>query len=157
MGHLFHELAGSCKATPCKEECVALSNGKPFCINGKCPTSWQINGEKKYCFVNNSLNWQAAKDSCTWMESHLLEIESEDEQTWIQIKTSGNRWWMGGTDEESEGTFHWKYSKTTLNYTNWLKGEPNGGTAENCLEMRPEGLWNDKPCYYSIYYICEKR
>ncbi|XP_062604656.1 uncharacterized protein LOC134266430 [Saccostrea cucullata] len=94
------ELAGSCNAPSCKEECVALSRGKPFCINGKCPTLWQINGEKKYCFLNNSLKWQAAKASCIWLEAHLLEIESEAEQNLIQNKASGDRWWIGGTDEE---------------------------------------------------------
>ncbi|XP_062605322.1 hepatic lectin-like [Saccostrea cucullata] len=152
------ELAGSCNATSCKEECVPLSSGKPFCVNGKCPTSWRINGEKKYCFVNNPLKWHAAKASCIWMEAHLLEIENEAEQNLIQNKASGDRWWMGGTDEESEGTFIWVHSNTTLSYTNWLQGEPsNGDTGENCVEMLTEGVWNDKNCDSSTYYICEKK
>ncbi|XP_061169463.1 uncharacterized protein LOC133178779 [Saccostrea echinata] len=78
------ELAGSCKTTSCKEECVALSSGKPFCIQDKCPTSWKINRGKKYCFAKKSLQWQAARDSCISMGAHLVVIETEAEQTWIQ-------------------------------------------------------------------------
>ncbi|XP_061169468.1 uncharacterized protein LOC133178788 [Saccostrea echinata] len=78
------ELAGSCKSTSCKGQCTALSRGKTFCTKEKCPTSWKINGEKKYCFMNNSLKWQDAKDSCISMEAHLLAIETEAEQIWIQ-------------------------------------------------------------------------
>ncbi|XP_062610971.1 hepatic lectin-like, partial [Saccostrea cucullata] len=109
-------------------------------------------------FVNSPLKWQAAKASCIWLEAHLLEIESEAEQNLIQNKASGNKWWMGGTDEESEGTFIWVHSNTTLNYTHWDTGEPNnGGTGENCVELLPEGVWNDNNCDSSHYYVCEKK
>ncbi|XP_062576212.1 macrophage mannose receptor 1-like [Saccostrea cucullata] len=151
------ELAGSCNSTSCKEECVALSSGKPFCINDKCPTSWQINGEKKYCFVYNSLKWQAAKDSCIWMGAHLLAIENETEQTWSKSKSFGNKWWIGGTDEESEGTFYWEHSNSTLNYTNWNRNDPNGGSSENCIVMVSGGVWNDENCDDYLYYICERK
>ncbi|XP_061167551.1 CD209 antigen-like protein D [Saccostrea echinata] len=108
--------------------------------------------------MNNSLEWQDAKDSCISMGAHLLAIETEAEQIWIQneISASGNAWWMGGTDAKSEGTFYWEHSNNTLNFTNWYNGEPNGGTGENCLEMFSGGDWNDKSCNSFLFYICEK-
>ena len=31
-------------------------------------------------------------------------------------------------------------------YAPWYYGEPNGDTKENCVEMIPQGYWNDVDC-----------
>ena len=32
-------------------------------------------------------------------------------------------------------------------YTDWKKGEPNGGTTQNCGNVVPPGGWTDRPCH----------
>ncbi|XP_062601806.1 hepatic lectin-like [Saccostrea cucullata] len=154
------ELAGSCKATACEEECVGLSNGRPVCLEDRfkdeCLNSLKITGGMKYCFVKKFLKWHAARDSCISMGAHLLIIETEAEQNFIQRQAFGEKWWIGGTDVNSEGTYYWEHSNSALNYTNWMKNEPNGGSRENCIEVLYLGDWNDKSCYTLTYYICEK-
>ena len=39
----------------------------------------------------------------------------------------------------------------------WNTHEPNGGTAENCVQyIYPDMVWNDKDCNYANPAICEK-
>lgn len=53
-----------------------------------------------------------------------------------------------------------------LTFVNWNAGEPNNfryenGEEENCLELwnrDDKGLkWNDSPCSFETYFICEVR
>ncbi|XP_062598303.1 hepatic lectin-like [Saccostrea cucullata] len=90
------------------------------------------------------------------MGAHLLIIETEAEQSLIQRQASGEKWWIGGTDVNSEGTFYWENPNNSMKFTNWYAGQPSGGTSENCLEMLILGGWNDKSCDTPTYYICEK-
>ena len=50
---------------------------------------------------------------------------------------------MGFTDEYEEGVWQWVTGES-VDYTNWLDGEPNnsGGT-EHYGEMWLDGVWND--------------
>ncbi|XP_061178335.1 uncharacterized protein LOC133186973 [Saccostrea echinata] len=103
-----------------------------FVKASECPISWEMNGKNKYCFVKNSLPWTSAKDSCISMGAHLLAIETEAEQTWINVKASGYAWWIGGTDTNSENTYYWEHTNDMMNFSNWDDGQPNGAQDENC-------------------------
>ena len=63
---------------------------------------------------------------------------------------------IGGHDKGKEGIFIGPNGKP-MAYSSWHPGEPNNVWNEDCVEMRKGGLWNDKPCYYRIPYICEKQ
>jgi len=55
---------------------------------------------------------------------------------------------LGATDVDYEGTWVWQ-DGSAWDFESWSTGEPNGGTAENCLEIVPSlpGIsWNDVPC-----------
>jgi len=53
-----------------------------------------------------------------------------------------------------EGTFEWA-SGAPVTYVNWVGGEPNGATCENCGQMYDGGGWNDFPCSQLNRYVCE--
>ena len=64
----------------------------------------------------------------------------------------------------AEGKFFWMGTGKPVTYQNWNAGEPNNfeyedGEQEHCLEMWDrdgKGLgWNDTPCSFSTFFICE--
>lgn len=74
--------------------------------------------------------------------------------------------WTSGTDLAEEGNFFWMANGRPLTFVNWNAGEPNNfryenGEEENCLELwnrDDKGLkWNDSPCSFETYFICEVR
>lgn len=56
---------------------------------------------------------------------------------------------IGFSDASSEGKFVWADGQDTT-YKNWLSGNPNGGTAQNCVALQlngsDSGLWVDTTC-----------
>ena len=101
-----------------------------------------------------SKSWKEAKAYCENLGGHLATITSADEQTFIKTFSTG-RYWLGGTDEEKEGTWKW-ITGETWSYTNWASGEPNGGTSENYLAIWST-KWNDLKNQSSEQsgFICE--
>lgn len=70
--------------------------------------------------------------------------------------------WIGGTDIAKEGKFVWMASGEPFSYTNWLPNQPDNNyfdVAENCVDLWPMARntleWNDAPCNYPKFFICE--
>lgn len=108
--------------------------------------------------VNESLIWEEARTSCLSLGGDLASVGSEEENNFI--KSLGRNFWIGGSDLAQEGTYVWS-DGTDWTYDNWIPGEPNGRTRENCVvaNWHGSGLWNDGPCDYDDYdaYTCEKK
>lgn len=53
--------------------------------------------------------------------------------------------------------------KTSLGFLNWAPGEPNAAyhpgevAEENCVEMYPDGRWNDNNCLQKRGFVCRHR
>jgi len=66
---------------------------------------------------------------------------------------------IGGSDLK-EGQWIWNEDFTPMTYTNWNKGEPRGGTRENCVALfgqnKYNGKWLDISCVASLQYLCKK-
>ena len=62
------------------------------------------------------------------------------------------------SDVATEGSFEWVTGEPVTGYVNWNSGEPDPTTreAEDCLEMRPGGVWNDTRCTAVRAYVCER-
>ncbi len=113
-----------------------------------------------YGLYNEKVTWEEAKARCEELGGHLLTITDSGEQEVIQnlLAKYGKRsgYWMGGSDENTDGTWEWLTGET-FDYSNWASGEPNGASNENHIEIYPgDGTWND---YHKdaerIGFICE--
>lgn len=126
--------------TPAQADTFECS-GKSFATN---PT----NGHK-YCLTSPA-KWTEAEKEAVVVSGHLVTVNDQAEQDWL-VQTFGNtnRYWIGLTDQNSEGNFKWVSGEQT-SYANWLPGEPNDG---NCYANEdyavingwggPNGGWND--------------
>lgn len=73
---------------------------------------------------------------------------------------SSEAYWIGLNDLVKESDFKWISTGENVNFTLWIKNEPNGGNGENCVEMQPKydvipGGWNDVGCHIMNFYICK--
>lgn len=75
---------------------------------------------------------------------------------YIYIETD---WWLGASDEASEGQWRWTSGNTLEQHTNWAPKKPDNNYGQNCLQMLASAnyFWNDQTCTNKIHYICEKR
>lgn len=112
----------------------------------------------RYLLLNDALYWTEAKKAAENMGGHLVTISSSEEQSIIQNLISGagrSAYFIGGTDEGSEGSFRWVTGEPML-YTNWHGGNPdNWDGNENYMDMLSSGLWNDIPGNYPCGYVVE--
>eukprot|EP00118_Oscarella_pearsei_P022672 m.264678 g.264678 ORF g.264678 m.264678 type:complete len:1411 (+) comp40476_c0_seq1:1691-5923(+) len=132
----------------------------------KCQPGWISSGSSCYFFVANNPNsskpYQNAMADCTKMDSHLVTITDDYENSFIlsQLPGIAGNAWIGLSDES--GAYIWS-DGTPYSYKHWMRNEPNdyGGT-ENCVEIYPNkgdengGRWNDEQCQKTRGYICEK-
>ena len=60
----------------------------------------------------------------------------------FEFQYKGGNWWLGASDKLTEGTWTTNSSGSPQSYFLWNKGEPNGGTSENCVVLvTSSGKW----------------
>ncbi len=72
--------------------------------------------------------------------------------------------WIGLTDQVTEGQFVWTSTSKIANYTNWNRWEPNGDNNgrndEDCVHLETTWnfrKWNDRSCDSSnLEALCQK-
>lgn len=127
-----------------------------------------------YLIVEEKMTWEEAKAYCEKQGGHLLTINSAEEQAFItsyikEVKLTQNRFWIGATDAEKEGTWKW-ITNEKFGYSNWGNGQPDnsetGGqnygvyvaydTTYNGKKLSA-GQWDDinNGAEQDIYFICE--
>lgn len=129
-------------------------------------------GSKRMLMFHKEDTWENAKRKCEQLGMFLVSPATEEENGLLrdflnkriygdQINPTWRGWnlWLGGSDQEIEGTFKW-HSQAPYNYSNFKKpNEPNGGTSENCMEVhtvtQKDLLWNDADCGIRNTFICE--
>lgn len=98
------------------------------------------------------VNWAVAKEACLAKGGYLATITSQAENDWAWNnfgKSPANYesrvgFWIGGTDEASEGTWVWSNGES-WSYTNWSQNQPDNGSGvvQNYLAMWIDGAWDD--------------
>jgi len=90
--------------------------------------------------------WTYAKTFAESVGGHLATITSQEEQDAINamITTQVEGYWIGGTDEVSEGNWKWVTGEP-FSYENWASNQPdNGFGMQNYLALWPSvGKWDD--------------
>ncbi|XP_026551936.1 CD209 antigen-like protein E [Pseudonaja textilis] len=118
-------------------------------------TSWRRFETNVYYFSDTEENWEMARKTCADHDSHLVIINSKQEQDFV-IQTLKHSIWLGLSDTEKEGTWHW-VDGSPLKERSWKEGEPNnGGNNEDCAVLYKEGKWNDIHCDKQVKFVCEK-
>jgi len=119
------------------------------------------------CDPGTSVSWDQARLACDALGYHLVQIETDAENTWVKDLAGGSGdWWIGLSDSATEGTFLWldgseACASGKINgppYCHWRASRPTGGTGENCVRMeadRGSGEWNDLPCDFTLPFVCE--
>ena len=66
--------------------------------------------------------------------------------------------WIGISDETTEGEFTYESNGKKIGYKNWSGGEPNNsGNNEDCVMGGwSKGAWNDYNCGSKLSFVCEK-
>ena len=91
---------------------------------------------------------------CEKFNSHLVEINSEEENTAIlaEIGQQGFHsrnieFWLGITDRHSEGNWVLESTGESLPFSKWETFQPDdGGEGEDCAHLGSTGKWNDRFC-----------
>lgn len=126
-----------------------------------------------YKVYDESLEWSEAKAYCESLGGHLATATTQQENDFISSLacTTGSKiyYWLGATDEESEGTWVWVTGEP-WEFEVWQDEQPDNyagsnGEPEHCLELnKSDGDWNDLQCGGDSYgehvlselgFICE--
>jgi subtilisin family serine protease/subtilisin-like proprotein convertase family protein/PKD repeat protein len=124
----------------------------------------------KHTLTSDKMTWLDAQTEAVSLGGHLVTISNQTEQkrlvdTYLSGSNEREIYWMGMTDQEVEGTWHW-ISGEPITYTNWHPGEPNDFQGEDYGVMNwhyvhegdPGALlgdWNDVPVNGPYWGIIE--
>ncbi|XP_051247071.1 C-type lectin domain family 4 member E-like [Dicentrarchus labrax] len=140
----------------------------------KCEHGWEQYGRQCYYFSIDLLTWSKSRDECRQKGGDLVQIDSREEQTFLELKLrekNNFEWvvfWIGLTDSEKEGTWLWvDGSSLNESLTFWFPGEPDNWTGRDsdgadCVRMGKKAgapdlkCWFDQSCKYAYRSICEK-
>lgn len=124
-------------------------------------------GSSYYTLEDIHKNWTDAKKVCQAHGGHLLELETEEEFSFLKhilkdmYRGVAMRWWIGGHRMNQDTVFTWDSSGLRLKdtYEQWCEGLPKVELSySNCLLLRRKchyGYSHDE-CDSLAKFICEK-
>lgn len=103
----------------------------------------------RYQLFDTSMSWNEAEAYCESLGGHLVTVNSEEEQKFIEdsLLTLGTKktYFIGLSRTTSEEPWTWVINES-FDYSNWDNGEPNS-TSENYVHMYANtgnfGTWNN--------------
>ncbi|XP_023191646.1 macrophage mannose receptor 1-like [Xiphophorus maculatus] len=127
---------------------------------GYCSAPWvPYNG---HCFrlYQNAQSWSGAQTACRKDGGDLASIRNMEDNSFVTSElgyASTDELWIGLNDIKTEGLFDWT-DHTTVTFTSWEFGKPQGATNQNdCVLIRGEnGNWADRDCKENHGFICMK-
>ncbi|XP_059495933.1 asialoglycoprotein receptor 1-like [Stegostoma tigrinum] len=119
-----------------------------------CAPGWKYFNSKCYYFSKSLKNWHEANSSCISNQSHLIVIDTAEEQNFIITNIMQQQHWIGLNDLSVKGQWKWideTDSKTSQTF--WANEHLNNG---HCVQMRSDGRWENAPCTSNRRWICEQ-
>ncbi|NWX47095.1 CLC4E protein, partial [Steatornis caripensis] len=126
-----------------------------------CPKGWRRFQEKCYYLSDDKMSWAESERNCTGMGSHLVVINSKEEQDFLskeEQSSKGKNYYIG-LSAQKVGQWHW-VDQTPFNETAafWRAGEPSNKDDQPCVVIHTKSNapnnWNDVKCE-SHHRICE--
>ncbi|XP_076082444.1 macrophage mannose receptor 1-like [Mytilus galloprovincialis] len=134
----------------------------PICFDIR-KTTVQFKGST-YIFDYRGVNWFGAEVYCKGQGGHLVTIETEEENKYLQyvLQTIFDApWWIGLSDVETEGSFQWT-SNQQLTFTDWYQGHPlqpdtKTGADSDCVlaHFQNSFQWSEQSCTDYNSPLCE--
>lgn len=123
----------------------------PLCSGG----SLGPDGESCYFLETTIASWSVARQACEDAGRLLVQIESEQEDTFI-AGLSASSLWIGASDTVVDGSFVWSDGSAIV-FTNWGPAQPDAYPGPDCVEKRQEANepWYDQPCGDAKRFVCE--
>ncbi|NXK26876.1 CLC4A protein, partial [Arenaria interpres] len=126
-----------------------------------CPKDWKLFQKSCYYQSADMMTWTESVQNCTGMGSHLVVINSKEEQVFLTEmlkQAQRNMNFYIGLHAEKVGQWQW-VDQTPFNKTAafWRDGEPSDVDAEKCSVIHTMSKihnWNDVRCEHH-YRICE--
>ncbi|XP_044124999.1 C-type lectin domain family 10 member A-like [Bufo gargarizans] len=152
MDHISRTYLPIPRKSPLLRNCERRNQGTicPFCSAG-----WHFFGLSCYLLSPQTRNWQDSLHWCRKQGAHLVVINSQEEQEFLQaaMKTSS---WIGLSDRDMEGQWEW-VDGTPYNSTPkfWFQKQPDNLGNEDCAVLLPGSLWNDNKCRKLYSSVCE--
>lgn len=127
--------------------------------NVNVPSDGKMFKDHFYRVFDTGLTWEEAKLKCEEMGGHLVTINSQEEQEFVQnLLNEGNKnyYWLGAKSSSANNFTSWVTGEV-IEYTNYDVDEPsnsNGGesvlsmyrvTHPYHLDRNTVGFWNDLP------------
>ena len=119
----------------------------------------QAVGEKIFKTAGAVKSYSDAEQLCREAKGQLASPHSsaENEAVTQMVRAQEKNAYLSMNDISTEGRFTYPTGEILV-YSNWADGEPNNsdeGQPENCVEIFPDGKWNDVPCSKQLLVICE--
>ncbi|XP_006863555.1 PREDICTED: asialoglycoprotein receptor 1-like [Chrysochloris asiatica] len=127
-----------------------------------CPVNWVKYNSSCYWFSRSGKSWHEAQKYCQLENAHLVVVNYQEEQDFIQSHTGSMNHWMGLTDENGP----WKWVDGTnyqTGFQNWRPEQPDNwyghglGGGEDCAHFTDNGRWNDDVCQRPYRWVCETK
>jgi hypothetical protein len=86
---------------------------------------WHYNPATGHVYQQvNDLTWEEAEAYAVGVGGHLVTINDQAEDDWLEATFTGENLWIGFTDRDVEGTWVWS-SGEPVTYTDWCPGQPD--------------------------------
>ncbi|XP_030197573.1 galactose-specific lectin nattectin-like [Gadus morhua] len=122
-----------------------------------CPGGWNKFGCKCYQVTREWGSWNKSRELCVSKGADLVVVDSKEEMDFIN--RYGGDFWLGATDEASDGLWRWSDGTVLSAYNpSWRRGKPDGDKDKNCLRTAWEKTnykWTVGSCKDASYGICE--
>jgi hypothetical protein len=116
-------------------------------------------------FCRVALTWADARSHCQRLGGDLARLEDAGlnsdagdgaEDRGIPGSETG-RYWIGLSDQASEGTWVWLDDSEAASWTSWGSSEPHSGTDRNCAQINGAGAgrWQSHNCGDTLPFICQ--
>lgn len=153
----LEELKGIINSLKCDMQILKSNGSQTTC----CPSEWLTFSGNCYYLSTEGKPWDDSRKYCIAEDAHLVVINTQAEQEYLQKKTTPQYYWLGLTD--IDGTWKW-IDGTNYEITpkNWIPGQPDEyyghglGGGEDCAHFHRDGRWNDDHCSRQYQFICEK-